>query len=115
MRIIADESVQIEVLLETPPSHSEPNTELFRTLERVLAETAGSLGTLPLLAPGTTDMRFLRRRGVICYGLSPIFLEPSNLEVHGVDENISVENLTLGTRVIFETLRAFCAAEGNKP
>jgi len=61
---------------------------------------------------GATDSRFLREKGIISYGFAPfkaeVPLEEYQKMIHGVNERISLKNLTFGTKVLFEIVRRFC-------
>ena len=64
---------------------------------------------VPALTPGGTDSRFFRQRGVAAYGLIPIAIDRGELNrMHGIDERISLDNLRLGTRVVYDVLREAC-------
>ena len=106
-QLIDDERVEIEVI-QAPQAGSitDVNSEFYRTLVGVIHRLVPESVCAPLLTPGTTDSCFFRHKGINCYGLIPAVLTPSELErMHGIDERISLENLQLGTRVIYEVLR----------
>jgi acetylornithine deacetylase/succinyl-diaminopimelate desuccinylase-like protein len=55
---------------------------------------------IPFLSPGATDARYLRPKGTIVYGFSPMLPgEKVNL-AHGVDERIGVDSLDFGLKVL---------------
>ena len=57
----------------------------------------------PSLFVAGTDGRFFRARGVPSYGLVPCILTAEDLKgYHGIDERLSLENLTLGTKIILD-------------
>jgi acetylornithine deacetylase/succinyl-diaminopimelate desuccinylase-like protein len=70
---------------------SPDDTPLFRMIAEQAEEQYAVPAGIQLLYRSTSDARFLRRRGIACYGLSPY---PVNffqsLTIHGADENISV-------------------------
>ena len=103
---IADRRVEIEVIQSPQPARvSDTNSEFFHTLSGVLQELVPNGLTVPMLTPGTTDSCFFRRKGVNCYGLFPAIIDPGELaRFHGIDERISIENLRLGTQILFEVL-----------
>ena len=85
-------------------------TELFDVLKKVTLEHVKEALFLPYISAGFTDSRIFRQRGVVAYGLMPALLEPSDVAaIHGHNERISIENLRLGTEVLFETARRLCA------
>ena len=57
----------------------------------------------PSLFVAGTDGRFFRQRGVPAYGLVPCIFTAEDLKgYHGIDERLSLENLTLGTKIILD-------------
>jgi len=75
----------------------------------VILETIEEALVLPYVASGFTDSRIFRHRGVVAYGLMPALLEPSDVAaIHGHNERISIENLRLGTTILFEIVRRLC-------
>jgi acetylornithine deacetylase/succinyl-diaminopimelate desuccinylase-like protein len=107
--VIDDPKVELEEVYRSETVTSPVQTELFNTLKQVIGERVKDAPVLPYIAPGFTDSRIFRRRGVVAYGLIPVLLEPSDVAaIHGHNERISIENLRLGTQVLFETARRLC-------
>ena len=109
--LIDDRSISIEAdsaPAGTPPSSIE--TALFQSMESVIRAHMPRAIVTPFQTPVATDSRFFRERGVDAYGLIPIVLTQSELNtIHGVDERLSVENLTLGIKIAFDVVRQVCA------
>lgn len=105
--LIADKRVEIEVIHSPQEAAiSDMNSEFYNTLSDVLNELVPTSITAPMLTPGTTDSCFFRSKGVNCYGLFPAIIDPGELaRFHGIDERISIENLRLGTQLIYEVLQ----------
>jgi len=105
-QLIADDRVRIEIIqLPEPAATSDFKSEFYRSLTRVIHNLAPESITTPMLSPGTTDSCFFRRKGVDCYGFFPAIVTPDELtRFHGIDERISIDNLRLGTQMIFEVL-----------
>jgi acetylornithine deacetylase/succinyl-diaminopimelate desuccinylase-like protein len=111
--IIADPKVTIEaeeLPVEHPPTPT--NTKFFRALEKTL-QTAGPSGlVMPYMTPGATDSRFFRRAGMKAYGFLPMLLDAGELSrIHGIDERVSIANLSWGIQVVFDTLQKLCGGE----
>ncbi|MBU0704070.1 MAG: M20/M25/M40 family metallo-hydrolase [Chloroflexi bacterium] len=65
--------------------------------------------TVPMLTPGATDSCFFRQKGINTYGLFPAIITPEDLAgFHGIDERISLDNLRMGTRIIYDVLSEMC-------
>lgn len=111
-RLIGDERVEIEVIqAPVEGKTSETGSEFYQVLSQVLDELVPGSITAPMLTPGGTDSCHFRGRGVNCYGLFPSIIDPGEIKrFHGNDERISIENLTLGTRIIYEVLCRMCAS-----
>jgi acetylornithine deacetylase/succinyl-diaminopimelate desuccinylase-like protein len=108
--IIDDPKVEIEEVYRSETVSSPVQTELFSILRDVICERIENALVLPSISPGFTDSRLFRRRGVVAYGLIPVLLEPVEAAtIHGHNERISVENLRLGTQLLFETVRRLCS------
>jgi acetylornithine deacetylase/succinyl-diaminopimelate desuccinylase-like protein len=67
----------------------------------------------PSIWVGGTDARFFRQRGVPAYGLLPGLFDAEDLKgYHGVNERVSLDNLRLGTQIIFDTTLRVAARQG---
>ena len=75
----------------------------FAAIEAACRAHAPQSVVTPSLFVAGTDGRFFRQRGVPSYGLVPCILTADDLKgYHGIDERLSVENLTLGTKIILD-------------
>ena len=108
--IIDDPKVEVEEVYRSETVSSPVQTELFSIVEKVTRERVENALVLPAISPGFTDSRIFRRRGVVAYGFMPVLLEPLEAAtIHGHNERISIENLRLGTQVLFEIARRLCS------
>ncbi|TGL39208.1 M20/M25/M40 family metallo-hydrolase [Leptospira perdikensis] len=81
------------------------NTRFFSTLAAVSVNKFPNSTVTPFLSPGKTDNSYLRRVGIKAYGLIPAVLKSEDIDgMHGKNENMTVDNLELGTKILFETL-----------
>jgi len=109
-RLIGLPDVEYEILQKKPGTESRTDTELWPVLESCVKEVEPDAGFLPYMSPGGTDSGFLREKGMVCYGFDPTFLTLDEEDtIHGVDERVSVENLTRGTLLLYRVLERFCA------
>lgn len=109
-RTIADRRVRVEVIQRPSPNAiSDYDSLFYRTLAEVTGRLVPGSVTAPVLTPGATDSAHFRPRGYQTYGLFPAVITPDELaRFHGIDERISVDNLRLGTQIIYEVLRTMC-------
>ncbi|HET7585242.1 MAG TPA: M20/M25/M40 family metallo-hydrolase [Gemmatimonadaceae bacterium] len=104
--VLDDPSITISRIMGFTPAVSSTETPLYRALERVLRAHAPDAGVAPLVSTGFTDSHFFRDLGIDSYGIFP-FLIPFEDEsgVHGNDERISIENIRLGTAIMWDVVR----------
>ena len=108
-QLINDTGVRLEVTWpDAPPATAAWDGPLFRAIEAACADFAPNAIVAPSICVGGTDARYFRERGVPAYGLVPCLFDAEDLKgYHGINERLSVENLRLGTQIVFDTtLRA---------
>lgn len=92
------DEVEIEYLMGWAATSSSPHTPLFASIERAVAEVAGS-PVVPILAAGGSDSRVLRELGIPSYGFGVLgpgwSYERYREGVHGNDERIDIESIEL--------------------
>jgi acetylornithine deacetylase/succinyl-diaminopimelate desuccinylase-like protein len=105
---INDPRVTIEVL-NTPedPGVSNSRTPLFEAIRQaVLNQHPGAVVT-PMLVPHGTDSVYLRRKGVIAYGVTPMVLDLATIgSMHGDAEHVPVAEFLKGIHIIYDVLRS---------
>ena len=103
--VLADPQIQIEEILDPfrPATESPTDSALFRAVEETLAKNfPGSIVTTRMLS-GATECSVFRPLGVHCYGVSPFLTTREDSSgVHGNNENVSVENVRRGVRLLYE-------------
>jgi acetylornithine deacetylase/succinyl-diaminopimelate desuccinylase-like protein len=103
---------RVTVSLHHAPQESDVSsreTPFYRTLESVIRDLFPGAAAVPMITPGTTDSCFFRRKGIPAYGLFPALITPEDLAgFHGHNERISLENLKMGSRMVYEVLRRLC-------
>ncbi|GIW44755.1 MAG: hypothetical protein KatS3mg077_2037 [Candidatus Binatia bacterium] len=119
---VADPTIQVETLLQFPPSASPVDTPLYAAVARIAEQENGRV--VPSVLTGFTDSHYFRERGIPSYGFAPFVLTESELQgMHGVDERLSRKNLREGTRRLIEIILALdsagspahCASDAGGP
>ena len=101
---IDDREIDVEVVLNFPPSSSPADTELFEAIRTIASGEDASI--VPSVLRGFTDSHFFREKGIVSYGFTPFDLTSDDLgRMHGIDERISTENLREAIRRLVELLR----------
>jgi len=94
---------------EGPVPLSPANTPLFAILDREVrrAFNPQRFGT-EVLATSLSDSRFLRPRGITCYGFQPFPVDYyQSRTIHGVDERVTIDAFTQGVEVMRQVVLAY--------
>jgi acetylornithine deacetylase/succinyl-diaminopimelate desuccinylase-like protein len=108
-QLVNDPGVTFEVTWpEVKAAIMDWGNPLFIALEAACRQYAPKALVTPSICVGGTDARYFRDVGVPSFGLVPgLFNEDDMKGYHGLNERLSIKNLELGTKIIYETtLRA---------
>lgn len=110
VRAAAGKDADVEVLLAgAPTAATSADTDLYRTIERVMKKAEPSSSVAPIVGAGATDSRFFRARGIAAYGVSPFKVNYYDAgTAHGNDERIRVRFFSEGVRVMRQIVDDFC-------
>lgn len=89
-----------------PVPVSPHDTPLFRALAREAEKMYGAPAGIQVLYRSTTDSRFLRPMGIVCYGICPYPVDfyQSN-SIHKADERIGLDGFLAGIRYLKTVVR----------
>ncbi len=109
LRAVLGDNYEIEVHENvTLGIESDPQSPLYDVIKRVMKRNEPEAALIPELVVGATDARHLTKLGTKVYGFCPMFGPASEMErVHGHDERVSLDNIGLGTRVLYEVVSEF--------
>jgi acetylornithine deacetylase/succinyl-diaminopimelate desuccinylase-like protein len=110
VRAVVGNEVEIEFAPSYPALESAPDSPLFETIRRVIAEHANGATVVPGLITGGTDAKRVVSLGIKVYGFVPQRYEGPTMTglAHAHNERVSVANLEFGTRVLFDVVKKFC-------
>lgn len=97
----------VEVLDKKPGSESMIDHALARSIRKAIRRYKPDDAVVPFLIPGVTDAVFLRPRGMVVYGFTPLLPQDDIALAHGHDERISLASLAFSVRVGLETVLDF--------
>ncbi len=98
---------ELEVIDFHPPSESPADHPLFDAIRESLLIHAPGCPLVPFMQPSVTDGCYLRPRGVVVYGFSPLLpLDDIGLS-HGADERISFASLSFALESCFSVIISF--------
>lgn len=115
--VIADPTIKLEatgVQAQVSPT-SKLDTEMFRVLEDVQKRLYPGTVLIPSMSTGATDMRGLRAKGVMCYGIGSEVPKEDLLThaVHSDNERIKESGLYQFVRYQYEVVRQIAAHAAN--
>jgi acetylornithine deacetylase/succinyl-diaminopimelate desuccinylase-like protein len=104
LKTITGEGIEFEIIKGEESASSKIHTEFSEVLSDVLKKPL-----IPMISPAMTDLRFLRKKGITSYGITPIVLTKEDLEmIHGNYEKISITNLIQGMEHTYEIVKKMC-------
>jgi acetylornithine deacetylase/succinyl-diaminopimelate desuccinylase-like protein len=111
-QLVNDPGVHFEVTYpDAAPATAAWDNPLFVALEAACRTHAPGALVTPSICVGGTDARYFRQRGVPAFGLVPCLFTADDLKgYHGIDERLSTQNLELGMKIIFDTVRRAATA-----
>jgi acetylornithine deacetylase/succinyl-diaminopimelate desuccinylase-like protein len=89
--------------LRSPASRLRP--EVIGAIESITRAMWPGVPVIPALSTGATDSRYMRNVGIDMYGVSGIFLEPSDYRAHGLDERVAISRLYDGREFMYRLIR----------
>ncbi len=105
--VLKDDTLEIEPLqAQFRPANSSPtDTDLFRTIQAVVAKRHPGVPVTTRMLSGYTECGIFRQLGIHCYGFEPFLLERAeSATVHGDNERVSVDNVRDGLRLFYEVV-----------
>jgi acetylornithine deacetylase/succinyl-diaminopimelate desuccinylase-like protein len=86
-----------------PPSPLRP--DIMRTITRVTDSLWPGVAVIPTMVPGATDGRYLRAAGIPTYGVQGLFVDQSDIRMHGRDERMSVKSFYEGETFLYQLVK----------
>jgi acetylornithine deacetylase/succinyl-diaminopimelate desuccinylase-like protein len=106
MKALAGDKVAIKHMY--PPTLSPPSPlrqDVLGVVEKLTSRMWPGVPVVPTMSSGATDSRFLRNIGIPVYGVSGMFVEPSDYRAHGLNERILVKQLYEGREFLYRLVR----------
>ena len=106
LKSLAGEKVAVKRLF--PPTLSPPSplrADVLGVVEKLTSLMWPGVPVVPSMSTGATDSRFLRNIGIPVYGVSGLFVEPSDYRAHGLNERILVKQLYEGREFLYRLVK----------
>jgi acetylornithine deacetylase/succinyl-diaminopimelate desuccinylase-like protein len=95
------------------PNESRADTELFRTIERVLGRHYPGVVVTTKMLTGATESVLFRPLGIVCYGFTPLITSSDeSATAHGDDERINEQTIRRSTGIFYEVVAELAARGG---
>jgi acetylornithine deacetylase/succinyl-diaminopimelate desuccinylase-like protein len=106
-KVIADEEVSITVKTDEGASPASPmRADIMKEFNRLTDSMWPGVVTVPSMAVGASDGRYLRAVGIPIYSLSGLFNERDDNRAHGRDERMMMRSYFEGQTFMYEIVKA---------
>jgi acetylornithine deacetylase/succinyl-diaminopimelate desuccinylase-like protein len=105
-KVVADDQVILTIKVDegkAPPSPMRP--DIMKAFSQVTDSMWPGVITLPSMATGASDGRYLREAGIPTYGIQGFFLDRNDVRAHGRDERMGVESFYEGQTFLYEFVK----------
>ena len=105
-KVVADDQVAITVTVDEGRSPVSPmRADVMKAFERITDTMWPGVVTLPTMAVGGSDGRYLRVAGIPTYGVQGFFVERDDVRAHGRDERMPVRSYFEGQTFLYEFVK----------
>jgi len=105
-KVVADDQVDVTVKVDegkAPPSPMSP--EIMKAFSQITDTMWPGVVTLPSMATGASDGRYLRESGIPTYGIQGFFIDRNDVRAHGRDERMGVQSFYEGQTFLYELVK----------
>ncbi len=100
-RTIDDERVNIDIIHHSPANETTFDNQHFDDIRRAIQQEIKNAVVSPVLFPASTDLKYFRAHNIPCFGIFPaIFTQAQLKHIHGANEQIALDQLTMAYRVV---------------
>jgi acetylornithine deacetylase/succinyl-diaminopimelate desuccinylase-like protein len=106
-RLIADDQVKITVTTNEGASPASPlRPDIMKAFARITDGMWPGVITVPTMAVGGSDGRYLRVAGIPTYGVQGFFQDRDDVRAHGRDERMPVTSFYEGQTFLYQFVKA---------
>ncbi len=112
-RVVNNPDISVS-FVDPPEKTSGPpplTAEILAPIEQVTQEIWPGIPVMPFLQAGGTDGRFLTPAGIPTYGVSGIFMQPGETNIHGLNERIRVQSLYDGREFLDRLIKIYAGGQ----
>ena len=106
-KLIGDDQVKITITTNEGASPASPmRPDIMKAFNRVTDTMWPGVVTVPTMAVGGSDGRYLRLAGIPTYGVQGFFQDRDDVRAHGRDERMPVRSFYEGQTFLYEFVKA---------
>jgi acetylornithine deacetylase/succinyl-diaminopimelate desuccinylase-like protein len=106
IKVLADTGIVVSPSEQMAPTSPSPLTaELLDPVKTLTNRMFNGVPVIPFMSTGATDGRYLREAGIPTYGVSGLFLEPTDVRAHGKDERVLQKSLYDSQAFLYELVK----------
>jgi acetylornithine deacetylase/succinyl-diaminopimelate desuccinylase-like protein len=106
IKVLNDTGIVVSPSEQLAPTSPSPLTaELLDPIKTLTARMFNGVPVIPFMSTGATDGRYLRAAGIPTYGVSGLFLEPTDIRAHGKDERVPQKSLYDSQAFLYELVK----------
>ena len=111
-KVAADDQVIVTVKTNEGPSPASPmRPDIMKAFARVTDTMWPGVITLPTMAVGGSDGRYLRSAGIPTYGVQGFFQDRDDVRAHGRDERMLVRSFYEGQTFLYQLVKVLASAQ----
>jgi acetylornithine deacetylase/succinyl-diaminopimelate desuccinylase-like protein len=104
--VVADEQVQVTVKQDEGAAPASPlRPDVMKAFARITDTMWPGVTTVPTMATGASDGRYLREAGIATYGVQGFFGDRDDVRAHGRDERMLVRSFYEGQTFLYELVK----------
>src|SRR5713101_6573246 len=105
-KLIADDQVKITITVSEGASPASPlRPDIMKAFNRITDTMWPGVITVPTMAVGGSDGRYLRVAGIPTYGIQGFFQDRDDVRAHGRDERMLVRSFYEGQTFLYEFVK----------
>jgi acetylornithine deacetylase/succinyl-diaminopimelate desuccinylase-like protein len=107
-KVAADEQVKVTIKQDEGRAPASPlRPDVMKAFSRITDTMWPGVVTVPMMATGASDGRYLREAGIPTYGVQGFFGDRDDVRAHGRDERMLVRSFYEGQTFLYELVKAF--------
>jgi acetylornithine deacetylase/succinyl-diaminopimelate desuccinylase-like protein len=113
-RVVTDDQVTVTIAVNEGRSPASPmRPDVLKAIGRIGDTMWPGVVTVPMMAVGGSDGRYLRVAGIPAYGVQGFFVDRDDVRAHGRDERMPVRSFYEGQTFLYELVKALSSGSGQ--